>query len=224
MKIANNYQGVNHTKEKARDNFAAELQKLKSEKVEDVDKLKRDFDIKLKNNVRSNKEWAETAIAEKEKDFLGELKKQANTHKNDKENIVEDYESQIENLKKGHNKTMLQHNEKTQSLVKENSKKLNQDFENHMRKFKELSRKEKMAEINDLYSNYKSDLKREAKIHKLQQNHSENMYKNDLIDLKSKQRVQNKKKDNVLQTALDDARYEKGQIIRNYETKLGTIE
>jgi hypothetical protein len=224
MKIGNNYSGVNHSKEKARDNFAAELQKLKTEKIEDVDKVKRDFDLKLKHNVRSNREWAETTIAEKEKEFLGDLKKEANTYQNDKDNLIEDYEAQIKNLKEGHNKTMRQHNERTQSLLKTNTQKLNQDFENHLRKFKEMSRKEKMGEISDLYKNYKSDLKRESKIHKLQQNHSENIYKNDLIDLKSKQRVQNKRKDNVLQTALEDAQYEKSQLIRDYETKLGTVE
>ena len=93
-----------------------------------------------------------------------------------------------------------------------------------MRRFKELSRKQKMSEINDLYKDYKSDLKRESNIHRLQQNHSENTYKNDLIDLEAKQRIQSKKQDNVLQTTIEDARYERGQLVRDYEIKLGTRE
>ena len=73
MKVGSNYHGVNIAKEKARDNFAAEINQLKTEKTEDVDKVKRDYDVRLKNNVRANREWANTAIQEREKDFLSEL-------------------------------------------------------------------------------------------------------------------------------------------------------
>ena len=208
-------------KEKARDNFAAEINQLKTEKIEDVDKIKRDYDVRLKNNIRANREWANTAIQEREKDFLSELQRQANTYKNDRENIIEGYETRLENLKNQHAETMRQHDERTQSLLRENTDKLNSKFDTHMRKFKEFSRRQKMSEINELYKNYQNDLKREGQIHKLQQNHSENLYQNSLTDMRAKQRIQSQKQENALKNAVEDARYERGQLIRDYEVKLG---
>ena len=50
------------------------------------------------------------------------------------------------------------------------------------------------------------------------------MYRNSLIDIQSQNRVQNQKQNMALQNAVEDARYERGQIVRNYETKLGMRE
>lgn len=221
MKVGSNYHGVNMAKEKARDNFAAEINQLKTEKIEDVDKIKRDYDVRLKHNIRANREWANTAIQEREKDFLSELQRQANTYKNDRENVIEGYENRLENLKNQHAETLRQHDDRTQSLLRENTDKLNSKFDTHMRKFKEFSRRQKMSEINELYKNYQNDLKREGQIHKLQQNHSENLYQNSLTDIRAKQRIQSQKQENALKNAVEDARYERGQLIRDYEVKLG---
>ena len=221
MKVGSNYHGVNATKEKARDNFAAELNQLKTEKIEDVDKIKRDYDVRLKNNIRANREWANTAIQEREKDFLSELQRHSNSYKNDRENLIEGYESQLESLKNQHAETMRQHDDRTQSLLRENTDKLNDKFDNHMRKFKEFSRRQKMSEITELYKNYQNDLKREGQIHKLQQNHSENLYQISLSDMRAIQRILGQKQENALKNAVEDAKYERGQLIRDYEVKLG---
>ena len=71
------------------------------------------------------------------------------------------------------------------------------------------------------FKNYQNDLKREGQIHKLQQNHSENLYQNSLTDMRAKQRIQSQKQENALKNAVEDARYERGQLIRDYEVKLG---
>ena len=224
MKVSSNYIGINHKREKARDDFQAELKKLKTQKTEELDKIKNDFDQKLKTNIRANREWAETTVQEKEKEFISELKRQANSYGNDRANVVEDFEDQISNLKKAHQNTMKQHDERTQSLLRENSETLTQRFDERLKRFKENARKDKLQGISDSHKSYKAELKREGEIHKLQQNHAKNMYRNSLIDIQSQNRVQNQKQDMALQNAVEDARYERGQLVRDYETKLGMRE
>ena len=224
MKVSNNYIGINHKREKARDDFQAELKKLKTQKMEDVDKIKNDFDHKLKTSIRANREWAESTVQEKEKEFLGELKRQANQYNNDRNNVIEDFEDQISNLKEAHQNTLKQKDERTQSLLKQNTDELNNRFEERLRRFQENARKDKLQGINDLHKEYKAELKRGKEIHKLQQNHAQNMYRNSLIELQTQNRLQNQKQDNALQNAVEDARYERGQLVREYETKLGMRE
>ena len=221
MKVASNYVGINHKREKARDDFQAELKKLKTKKTEEVDKIKNNFDQKLKNNIRANREWAASTVKEKEKEFISELQRQANTYNIDRNNLVEDFEDKISNLNKAHQNTMKQHGERTQSLLRENSDQLSQKFDERLRRYKENARKDKLQGIEDLHKNYKAELKRGKDIHKLQQNHAENMYRNNLIDIQSQNRIQSQKRDMALQNVVEDARYERGKLVREYETKLG---
>mgnify|MGYP001361679642 CR=1 FL=1 len=224
MKVANNYIGINHKREKARDDFQAELKKLKTKKTEEVDKIKNDFDQKLKNNIRANREWAATTVKEKEKEFISELQRQANSYNIDRNNLKEDFEAQISNINKAHQITMKQHDERTQSLLRENADQLSQKFDERLRRYKENARKDKLQGIEDLHKNYKAELKRGQEIHKLQQNHAENMYRNNLIDIQSQNRIQSQKRDMALQNVVEDARYERGKLVREYETKLGMRE
>ena len=46
------------------------------------------------------------------------------------------------------------------------------------------------------------------------------MYRNNLIDIQSQNRIQSQKQENALQNVVEDARYERGKLIREYETKL----
>ena len=73
---------------------------------------------------------------------------------------------------------MKQHDERTQSLLKENSDQLSQKFDERLRRYKENARKDKLQGIEDLHKNYKAELKRGQDIHKLQQSHAQNMYRN----------------------------------------------
>ena len=221
MKIANNYIGINHKREKARDDFQAELKKLKTKKTEDVDKIKNDYDQKLKNNIRANREWAATTVKEKEKEFISELQRQANSYNIDRNNLIEDFEDQISNINKAHQNTMKQHDERTQSLLRENADELSKKFNERLNRFKENARKDKLQGIEDIHKEYKAELKRGEEIHKLQQSHAQNMYRNNLIDIQSQNRIQSQKQENALQNVVEDARYERGKLIREYETKLG---
>ena len=221
MKIANNYIGINHKREKARDDFQAELKKLKTKKTEEVDKIKNDYDQRLKNNIRANREWAATTVKEKEKEFISELQRQANSYNIDRNNLIEDFEDQISNINKSHQNTMKQHDERTQSLLRENADQLSQKFNERLNRFKENARKDKLQGIEDVYKDYKAELKRGQEIHKLQQSHAQNMYRNNLIDIQSQNRIQSQKQENALQNVVEDARYERGKLIREYETKLG---
>tara|TARA_Y100001958_G_C21185583_1_gene514724 strand:+ start:95 stop:766 length:672 start_codon:yes stop_codon:yes gene_type:complete len=221
MKIASNYIGINHKREKARDDFQAELKKLKTKKTEEVDKIKNDYDQRLKNNIRANREWAATTVKEKEKEFISELQRQANSYNIDRNNLIEDFEDQISNINKSHQNTMKQHDERTQSLLRENADQLSQKFNERLNRFKENARKDKLQGIEDIYKEYKAELKRGKEIHKLQQSHAQNMYRNNLIDIQSQNRIQSQKQENALQNVVEDARYERGKLIREYETKLG---
>ena len=221
MKIASNYIRINHKREKARDDFQAELKKLKTKKTEEVDKIKNDYDQRLKNNIRANREWAATTVKEKEKEFISELQRQANSYNIDRNNLIEDFEDQISNINKSHQNTMKQHDERTQSLLRENADQLSQKFNERLNRFKENARKDKLQGIEDIYKDYKAELKRGKEIHKLQQSHAQNMYRNNLIDIQSQNRIQSQKQENALQNVVEDARYERGKLIREYETKLG---
>ncbi|MEC7181085.1 MAG: hypothetical protein VXW15_00120, partial [Bdellovibrionota bacterium] len=154
-------------------------------------------------------------------EFISELQRQANSYNIDRNNLIEDFEDQISNINKSHQNTMKQHDERTQSLLRENADQLSQKFNERLNRFKENARKDKLQGIEDVYKDYKAELKRGQEIHKLQQSHAQNMYRNNLIDIQSQNRIQSQKQENALQNVVEDARYERGKLIREYETKLG---